>query len=215
MCVNTIIHNNRWMQKSILAYPGALYELWLPTGQRHLMCTGSFKLYPLGLNRFTPVDFFEGYDWDSKGGDKGLRGADFEIGTVVGLPGSELDSTGMSLKSKVRMPNPHISLMEVIPDAYKLDITFTSCLANNLNTAVFQYYVKMAAFNNYKGATEGDWTRNLEGNFSSLGEYGKTLLDVLAKRMQDPSTSVDFPTTNTGTDNGTLPDEVVNDGKTE
>ena len=142
MCVNTIIHNNRWMQKTILAFPGALYELWLPTGQRHLMCTGSFKLYPLGLNRFTPVDFFEGYDWDSKGGDKGLRGADFEIGTVVGLPNYKEKTT--------KLPNRHLSMSEVIPDAYKLEITFTSCLANNLNTAVFQYYVKMAAFSQYQ-----------------------------------------------------------------
>ena len=90
MCVNTIIHNNRWMQKTILAFPGALYELWLPTGQRHLMGTGSFKLYPLGLNRVTPVDFFEGVEWKGEG-DKGLRGADFEIGTVVGLPQSNRD----------------------------------------------------------------------------------------------------------------------------
>lgn len=51
MCVNTIIHNNRQMQKTVLRFPGALYEIWLPTGQRHLMCTGDFKLYPLGLNR--------------------------------------------------------------------------------------------------------------------------------------------------------------------
>lgn len=73
MCVNTIIHNNRSIQKAILAFPGALYEIWLPTGQRHLMCTGDFKLYPLGLNRQTPVDFFEGSG--AKGG-----GANFSIG---------------------------------------------------------------------------------------------------------------------------------------
>ena len=73
MCVNTIIHNNRSIQKAILAFPGALYEIWLPTGQRHLMCTGDFKLYPLGLNRQTPVDFFEGSG--SEGG-----GANFSIG---------------------------------------------------------------------------------------------------------------------------------------
>ena len=32
ICVNTIINNNRSIQKAILAFPGALYELWLPTG---------------------------------------------------------------------------------------------------------------------------------------------------------------------------------------
>ena len=62
MCVNTIIHNNRYIQKAILAFPGALYEIWLPTGQRHLMCTGSFELYPLGLNRMAPKKFFSGGD---------------------------------------------------------------------------------------------------------------------------------------------------------
>lgn len=197
MCVNTIIHNNRWMQKSILAFPGALYELWLPTGQRHLMCTGSFKLYPLGLNRFTPVDFFEGYEWDSKGGDKGLRGADFEIGTVVGLQGASRDGEG-NLNSKVRMPNPHISAMEVIPDAYKLELTFTSCLANNLNTAVFQYYVKMAAFNEYNGAAQNDWLRNAKGDFSVIGQQGqqgKNLIEPLIKKLQNPDSTVDSPNT--------------------
>lgn len=58
MCVNTIIHNNRSMQKTIMQFPGALYELWLPTGQRHLMCTCDLKLYPLGLNRKVPTPFF-------------------------------------------------------------------------------------------------------------------------------------------------------------
>ena len=33
MCANTIIHNNRSIQKAILNFPGALYEVWLPTGQ--------------------------------------------------------------------------------------------------------------------------------------------------------------------------------------
>ena len=61
MCANTIIHNNRSIQKAILTFPGALYEVWLPTGQRHLMCTGDFKLSPIGLNRMTPNDFFKGY----------------------------------------------------------------------------------------------------------------------------------------------------------
>ena len=60
MCVNTIIHNNRSIQKAILQFPGALYEIWLPTGQRHLMCTGNFTLTPLGLNRRAPKDFFAG-----------------------------------------------------------------------------------------------------------------------------------------------------------
>ena len=74
MCVNTIIHNNRYLQKAILAFPGALYELWLPTGQRHLMCSADFKLYPLGLNRKVPDNFFEG---------DGSSGAKFRIGADV------------------------------------------------------------------------------------------------------------------------------------
>jgi len=76
MCVNTIIHNNRQMQKAILMFPGALYELWLPTGQRHLMCTATFQLYPLGLNRMTPTGFF--------GGNSSTSGANFPIGVNQG-----------------------------------------------------------------------------------------------------------------------------------
>ena len=107
MCVNTIIHNNRYIQKAILAFPGALYEIWLPTGQRHLMCTGDFKLYPLGLNRQTPKNFFQG--------DRGkTTGANIPIG-----------STG---KFNIFLENPHTKghedEVEVIPDAYKLSITF-------------------------------------------------------------------------------------------
>lgn len=34
----------------------------------------------------------------------------------------------------------------MLPDAYKLAITFKSCLANNMNTAVFQYYVQMTGY---------------------------------------------------------------------
>ena len=126
MCVNTIIHNNRSIQKSILAFPGALYEIWLPTGQRHLMCTGDFKLYPLGLNRFAPTDFFK---------ETSVKGATFKIGTSLG--------------DAKRIENPHNEKAEVIPDGYKLSITFTSCLANNMNSSVFQYYVKMTGYENY------------------------------------------------------------------
>ena len=35
---------------------------------------------------------------------------------------------------------------EVLPDAYKLSIKFKSCIANNMNTSVFQYYVKMTGY---------------------------------------------------------------------
>ena len=134
MCVNTIIHNNRSMQKAILAFPGALYEVWLPTGQRHLMCTGDFKLYPLGLNRKVPTGFFLGTK----------KGADFKIGVHIG---------------DVQLKNPdgkgHLDEVEVVPDAYKLSVTFQSCLANNMNTAVFQYYVEMTGYDNYNGIPPG------------------------------------------------------------
>ena len=130
MCVNTIINNNRSIQKAILAFPGALYEVWLPTGQRHLMCTGSFQLYPLGLNRRTPKGFFTG------GPD---AASNFEIGS------------DHPLKKK----NPHQEGVEVIPDAYKLSITFKSCLANNLNTSIFQYYVKMQGYDDYSSSNMG------------------------------------------------------------
>ena len=121
MCVNTIIHNNRWIQKAILAFPGALYEIWLPTGQRHLMCTGTFNLTPLGLNRLTPPKFFTG---NGKGSPK--------IGSNMG--------------DAATIVNDHIEEGEVIPDAYQLSITFKSCLANNMNNAVFQYYVEMSKY---------------------------------------------------------------------
>ena len=124
MCVNTIINNNRSLQKAILSFPGALYEIWLPTGQRHLMCTGDFKLYPLGLNRKVPTNFFKPLG----------KGASFNIGSTNG--------------DTVTLKNPH-SDSEVIPDAYKLSITFQSCLTNNLNTSVFQYYVKMTGYDDY------------------------------------------------------------------
>ena len=129
MCVNTIIHNNRAIQKAILQFPGALYEVWLPTGQRHLMCTGDFKLYPLGLNRMTPDNFFKGY-----GGEEG--GANLRIGVDRG--------DGANIQNPEKLG--HRENGEVLPDAYKLQITFKSCLANNMNTAVFQYYVKMSGY---------------------------------------------------------------------
>lgn len=93
------------------------------------MCTGDFKLYPLGLNRKTPNGFFSG-----KGGPSG---ANFPIGTVDGRAGVSLTDF-----------NEHQDEVEVLPDAYKLSMTFTSCLANNLNTSIFQYYVKMTPYSN-------------------------------------------------------------------
>ena len=126
MCVNTIIHNNRSIQKAILTFPGALYEVWLPTGQRHLMCTGDFKLSPLGLNRMTPDDFFKG----------GYDGANLRIGVDRG------DAANIQNPEKLG----HRENGEVLPDAYKLAITFKSCIANNMNTSVFQYYVKMTGY---------------------------------------------------------------------
>ena len=45
----------------------------------------------------------------------------------------------------------------MVPDAYKLNMKFQSCLANNMNTAVFQYYVKMTPYSDYaKENTEGE-----------------------------------------------------------
>lgn len=122
MCVNTIIHNNRSMQKAILSFPGALYEVWLPTGQRHIMCTGTFELSALGLNRRTPKGFFYGTG----------PGASFRIGSDDG--------------QTVMLEQEHKDGEEVVPDAYKLAMTYKSCFANNLNTSIFQYYVKMTAY---------------------------------------------------------------------
>ena len=151
MCVNTIIHNNRAMQKTILSFPGALYEIWLPTGQRHLMCTGDFKLYPLGLNRFAPTNFFK---------ETPVKGAQFKIGTEFG--------------GAAMIQNPHNEKAEVIPDGYKLSVSFTSCLANNMNTSVFQYYVKMTGYENY-------------GNDGEEGQPGKDspseAMDTLANMI--------------------------------
>lgn len=155
ICVNTIINNNRYIQKAILAFPGALYELWLPTGQRHLMCKGDFKLYPLGLNRKTPKGFFSG-----KGGPSG---ANFKIGTVDGRAGvGETDF------------NEHQDEVEVLPDAYKLSMTFTSCLANNLNTSIFQYYVKMTPYSNPGAQPPG--AESKDDGFEKLGEFSKSLM---------------------------------------
>ena len=47
--------------------------------------------------------------------------------------------------------NEHKDGIEVLPDAYKLSMSFKSCLANNLNTSVFQYFVKMATYEDYSG----------------------------------------------------------------
>lgn len=133
MCVNTIIHNNRSIQKAILQFPGALYELWLPTGQRHLMCTADFKLYPLGINRQTPDGFFDA---------QSNPGANFDI--------------GVSDAQVAQIKNKHVAGVEVLPDGYKLSCNFKSCLANNMNTAVFQYYVEMTPYDSYSGNTGGE-----------------------------------------------------------
>ena len=146
MCANTIIHNNRSIQKAILNFPGALYEVWLPTGQRHLMCTGDFKLSPIGLNRMTPNDFFRG----------GYKGANLRIG-----------ENG-----------------EVLPDAYKLAITFKSCLANNMNTAVFQYYVQMTGYDSgsfdspTSAGTPGETSKDAVTDQFLNSEIGKKAIDA-------------------------------------
>ena len=90
------------------------------------MCTGDFKLSPLGLNRMTPDDFFKG----------GYDGANLRIGADRG------DAANIQNPEKLG----HRENGEVLPDAYKLAITFKSCIANNMNTSVFQYYVKMTGY---------------------------------------------------------------------
>ena len=67
----------------------------------------------------------------------------------------------------VPMKNYHQDELEVIPDAYKLAISFTSCLANNLNTSVFQYYVKMAGYDDYAKDKMGG-TTNKDSMFDSV-----------------------------------------------
>ena len=95
------------------------------------MCTGSFDLFPLGLNRKVPERFFNGGE---------VPGANFEIGTSTKL---------------ATMKNLHSEKAEVIPDAYKLTVKFTSCLKSNMNTSVFQYYVKMAGYDAYSTTNMG------------------------------------------------------------
>lgn len=117
MCSNTIINNNRWIQKTILGFPGALYEVLIPTGLRELMCTGSFTLKPLGVNRHVPHNFFKD---------------PFQIGSLVyGTLGSA---------------EMHSSAYEVVPDAYTLSCSFQSAIAENLNNSVFAYYLKITDF---------------------------------------------------------------------
>ena len=116
MCSNTIINNNRWIQKTILGFPGALYEVLIPTGLRELMCTGTFTLKPLGVNRHVPHDFFD---------------VPFKIGsTVYGSRNGDM----------------HSSAYEVVPDAYALNCSFQSAIAENLNNSVFAYYLKITDF---------------------------------------------------------------------
>lgn len=116
MCANTIINNNRWIQKTILGFPGALYEVLIPTGLRELMCTGTFTLKSLGVNRHVPHDFFD---------------TPFKIGSQV-YPGPKGDL--------------HSSAYEVVPDAYTLNCSFQSCIQENLNNSVFAYYLKITDF---------------------------------------------------------------------
>jgi len=56
----------------------------------------------------------------------------------------------------------------VIPDAYNLEIEFKSCLANNLNTSVFQYYVEMSEYDN------GGVNSEPPGSESKTDGYAKT-----------------------------------------
>ena len=158
MCVNTIINNNRSIQKAILDFPGALYELWLPTGQRHLMCTAQLNLSPLGLNRQVPKNFFTGTG--------GPEGANFRIGP----DGTKLPN---GAKNTIKMEQRHEDYMEVIPDAYKLQCNFKSCLANNLNTSIFQYYVKMTGYNNPSAEIGVDGKNDIASNTAEF--VSKTL----------------------------------------
>jgi hypothetical protein len=163
MCVNTIIHNNRAIQKAILNFPGALYEVWLPTGQRHLMCTGDFKLSPLGLNRMTPDDFFKG----------GYDGANLRIGVDRG------DAANIQNPEELG----HRENVEVLPDAYKLTMNFKSCLANNMNTAVFQYYVKMTGYDDGGSLQSGPGEKSQDDVMTRLGNSDamKGLADKIAQ----------------------------------
>ena len=68
----------------------------------------------------------------------------------------------------------HRSEVEVIPDAYKLSITFTSCLANNMNTAVFQYYVQMTYYDGGNEKTDQDPGQEQEAK--ALEEIEKQLV---------------------------------------
>ena len=117
ICANTLLNNNRWIQKAIIEAPGALYDISVPTGVRELMCTGDFTLRPLGVNRHVPDLFFT---------------EPFVIGTNV---------YGAARSGKM-----HDETYEVIPDAYALDCTFKSCISENLNNSVFSYYLDIVKF---------------------------------------------------------------------
>ena len=178
MFANTIIHNNRSIQKAILNFPGALYEVWLPTGQRHLMCTGDFKLSPIGLNRMTPDDLFRG----------GYEGANLRIGVDRGDAANIQNPEGLG----------HRENGEVLPDAYKLQITFKSCIANNMNTAVFQYYVKMTGYDDGGSLQPGD--KSNDDVMSRLGNSDavKGLADKVGQLMGGGSEGGDVASSSEG-----------------
>lgn len=170
MCANTIIHNNRSIQKAILNFPGALYEVWLPTGQRHLMCTGDFKLSPIGLNRMTPNDFFRG----------GYEGANLRIGVDRGDVANIQNPAGLG----------HRENGEVLPDAYKLAITFKSCIANNMNTAVFQYYVQMTGYDDSGSLQPGDKSNDSIADRIANSDAVKGLVDKVGSVFGNGANSV-------------------------
>ena len=184
MCANTIIHNNRSIQKAILNFPGALYEVWLPTGQRHLMCTGTFKLSPIGLNRMTPNDFFKG----------GYNGAKHRI--------------GVSLDEVAKIQNPeglgHRENGEVLPDAYKLSIEFKSCLANNMNTSVFQYYVKMTGYDDGGSLQPGDTSKDNIADMIADSPIVKSAAEKMGQMVGGAVSAVKSAVTPGGADKQTI-----------
>ena len=154
MCANTIIHNNRWIQKTIIGFPGALYEIMLPTGVRELMCTGSFTLNPIGVPRHVPPTFFEGGSL-----------AQPKIGSEV-----------------IGIYPKHGEDYEVVPDAYSLTCELESAIAENLNNSIFAYYMNIETF--APGTTVDNAATEFASYFSDNSEGGKPAAGLWASAAQ-------------------------------
>lgn len=166
--INTLFHNNKWMQYHIYQHSPDLYDIEIAGIGRIMMCAGDFACKGIGAMKRPSKKFFD------------LLGT--HVNTAVWK-----DTMVDQLRER--------DLVR-IPDAFEVQLAFTSLLPDNFNTYIYKF-AESSKFEDLRGAAL--YTKSVfEEAFDTMTKLVKAKVDAAAEENTkdiDASQGTPAPTT--------------------